>query len=219
MQLFFKAIALYFKLGLDGGVGQVDFSQGVVLVLKLFEKGHFFFFTRAVDLFHAVHFAHHGVVFTLVANLHELVLALFDAGGIVVDFERKALLLILKVRKLIKNVVALGFNGGKALFKGIEFAGGAAQILLDGVDGVIDLLQLNKLLDLVKIYGIAHKSPPDKIMKGQQCGTERQKAQKTLLRRAAAVAATGSCAASFLLQGCGAPHPEGRFLRQGPCGI
>ena len=85
------------------------------------------------------------MVFTLIANCHELVLALFDARGVVINLEREALLLILKVRKLIKDVVALGFNGGKTLLNGIEFAGGAAQILLDGVDGVIDLVQLKKM--------------------------------------------------------------------------
>jgi len=219
LQFFFKTIALDFEFGLDGGVGQVDFGQRVVLVLQFLKKGHFFFFTGTVDLFHAVHFAHHGVVFTLIAHCHELVLALFDARGVVINLEREALLLILKVRKLVQNVVALGFDGGKALLKGIKLARGAAQVLLDGVDGVIDLLQLNKLLDLVKIYGIAHESPPDKIMTGQQGGRARRKEQKTLPSLAGAVAATGSCAASFLPQGCGGPHPEGRFPRQAPCGI
>ena len=160
LQLFFKAVTLYFQFGLYAHVGQVNFGQRVFLELQFFHEGHFFFFTGAVHFFHAVHFTHHGMVFARIFHLHKLVFAFLDAGAVIVDFKRQALLLILKVGQLVHYIVALRFTGAETLFKRIQFAGGTLHVLPYCVNGVINFLQLDKLLYLFKVNGIIHLLDP-----------------------------------------------------------
>ena len=214
----FQAVAAHFQFGLEGAMGQVQLGQGFVLALHLFHEGHLFFLTGAVDLFHAVHFAHHGMVFARVFHLHELVLALLDAGGVVVDLHGEALLLFLQVGQLFHDAFALGVAGIEFGLQLVQLAGSGFQFLTHGKDGVVHFLQLDKLADLVKVDSGAHEVPPKERGDGQ-AGKGRPKARRRLRASGRRAAGGWRHAASFLLPGCDGPRRKDKVAYPAPYGI
>ena len=100
------------------------------------------------------------MVFARIFHLHELVLALLDSGGIIVDLQRETLFLLLQMGKLVQHPRTPRFHSGKAPLQVFQLPGGGFQFLPHGKNFIVHFLEFDKLLNLIQIHGIAHGVPP-----------------------------------------------------------